>query len=382
MKIASIIAEYNPFHNGHLYQINKIKKEYSDYIVVIMSPNFVQRGEPSIINKFKRAEVAINNGASLVIENPVLYATSNAEIFAKGAINILNSMDIIDKLYFGSEDDFFTLKNILNKIDSNLNERKIKFYLDKGESFIKSRELSMDFLTQSEKEILKRPNNILGIEYIKAIKYFNSNIVPFSIDRKYVNHDDVHSYENFASASFIRNSLINGKDVSEFIPDYNLKVQNKLENYFDIFKYKLISDNINFNNYLDYEIGLENRMIDNLNAKNFNEFIEKVHSKRHSKSRIKRLIISILLDIDKNLIKDSFNFPYTRVLACDKRGIEILRNSKNKNKIYSFKRFYDKSSATMRKMLDKEILATNLYNLKSGIINEDFTREVYKKPGI
>ncbi|WP_268875155.1 nucleotidyltransferase family protein [Peptoniphilus porci] len=111
MKIASIIAEYNPFHNGHAYQIQKIKNEYSDYIIIIMSGNFVQRGEPAIINKFKRAKIAVDNGASLVLELPLIYSTSNAEIFAHGGINILNSMGIVDRLYFGSEDNSIILKN-------------------------------------------------------------------------------------------------------------------------------------------------------------------------------------------------------------------------------------------------------------------------------
>ena len=126
MKIASIIAEYNPFHKGHAYQIQKIKNEYSDYILVIMSGNFVQRGEPAIINKFKRARLAVDNGASLVLELPLHYATSNAEIFARGGISILNSMGIIDRLYFGSEDDASILKNLSEKIKRNLDDNKIK----------------------------------------------------------------------------------------------------------------------------------------------------------------------------------------------------------------------------------------------------------------
>ena len=141
----------------------------------------------------------------------------------------------------------------------------------------------------------------------------------------------------------------------------------------------MISEKISFTDYFDYEVGLENRILENLDSKNFEELIEKVHSKRHSRSRIKRLILEILLDIKKDLIKASFDEPYTRVLACDERGIEILRNSRNENKIYSFKSFYDKSSGITKEILDKEILASDLYNIKSGKIKTDFTREVYKK---
>ena len=379
MKIASIIAEYNPFHKGHAYQIKKIKSEYSDYIVVIMSGNFVQRGEPAIINKFERAKIAVDNGASLVLELPLFYATSNAEIFARGGISILDSMGIINRLYFGSEDDASILKNLSEKIYKNLDDEKIKKFLAEGNSYIKSRELAMDFLSDEEKEILKKPNNILGLEYIKNLEKLNSKIEANSMARKNVNHKDDFAHEGFASASHIRKLAYRGEDVSNFIPDYKLITENKLENYFEIFKYKMISEKINFSHYFDYEVGLENRILENLDSKNFEELIEKVHSKRHSRSRIKRLIIEILLDIKKDAIKKSFEVAYTRVLACDERGIEILKKSKNKNKIYSFKSFYDKSTGITKEMLDKEILASDLYNIKSGKIKTDFTREVYKK---
>ena len=379
MKIASIIAEYNPFHRGHAYQIKKIKSQYSDYIVVIMSGNFVQRGEPAIINKFERAKIAVDNGASLVLELPLFYATSNAEIFARGGITILNSMGIINRLYFGSEDDASVLKILSEKIKENLDDEKIKKFLAEGNSYIKSRELSMDFLSDGEKEILKKPNNILGLEYINNLEKLNSKIEAHSMARKNVNHKDDFSLGDFASASHIRKLAYRGEDISKFIPDYELIPENKLENYFEIFKYKMISEKINFTDYFDYEVGLENRIMENLDAKNFEELIEKVHSKRHSRSRIKRLILEILLDIKKDAIKKSFEVPYTRVLACDERGIEILKKSKNKNKIYSFKSFYDKSTGITKEMLDKEILASDLYNIKSGKIKTDFTREVYKK---
>lgn len=379
MKIASIIAEYNPFHKGHAYQINKIKEDYSDFIVVIMSGSFVQRGEPAIINKYERARIAIDNGASLVLELPLPYSTSNAEIFSLGAMNILNSMDIVDRLYFGSEDDVEVLRSLQEKIDKNFDEEKLKKYLSEGKSFIRSRELAMDFLSDKEKEILKRPNNILGLEYLKSLEKLNSSIEARSIKRKNVNHDDDFALDGFASASHIRRLAYEGEDVTGFLPAYDLVVENKLENYFEIFKYKMISEKINFKDYFDYEEGLENRILENLDAENFKDLIEKVHSKRHSKSRIKRLIIEILLDIKKDFIKNSLKDPYTRVLACDERGIEIFKKSKNKNKIYSFKSFYDISTGITKNMLDKEILASDLYNIKSGKIKTDFTREVYKK---
>lgn len=379
MKIASIIAEYNPFHNGHKYQIEKIKTSYTDYIVVIMSTSFVQRGEPAIIDKFTRAKIAIENGASLVIENPVIYSSSNAEIFSKGAINILDSFGIIDRLYFGSENNLSELLDINKKICENISEDLIQKYLSEGNSFIKSREMAMDFLTEEEKNILKGSNNILAIEYIKALENKKSKIAPHSIKRIGAAHDSVLSSENIASASLIRNLIKENREYKKFIPDYEFLDIHDLNDYFEIFKYLLINKDINFDKYFDFEIGLENRMFDNLDAKNMDDFVEKVHSKRHSRSRIKRLIISILLDLDKNLILDSFSHPYIRILGLDDRGAEILKNSKNKNIIGSFKKNYDSTNSINKKILGKEILATNLYNLKSGKMNLDFTNKIYKK---
>lgn len=379
MKIASIIAEYNPFHNGHKYQIEKIKTSYTDYIVVIMSTSFVQRGEPAIIDKFTRAKIAIENGASLVIENPVIYSSSNAEIFSKGAINILDSFGIIDRLYFGSENNLSELLDINKKICENISEDLIQKYLSEGNSFIKSREMAMDFLTEEEKNILKGSNNILAIEYIKALENKKSKIAPHSIKRIGAAHDSVLSSENIASASLIRNLIKENRDYKNFVPNYEFSDIHELNDYFDILKYLLINKNINFDKYFDYEIGLENRMFDNLDAKNMDDFVEKVHSKRHSRARIKRLIISILLNLDKNLIFDSFSHPYIRILGLDDRGVEILKHSKNKNIIGSFKKYYDFADSIDKKVLDKEILATNLYNLKNGKMNLDFTNKIYKK---
>lgn len=379
MKIASIIAEYNPFHNGHKYQIEKIKTSYTDYIVVIMSTSFVQRGEPAIIDKFTRAKIAIENGASLVIENPVIYSSSNAEIFSKGAINILDSFGIIDRLYFGSENNLSELLDINKKICENISEDLIQKYLSEGNSFIKSREMAMNFLTEDEKNILKGSNNILALEYIKALEKKKTKIEPHSIKRKGTEHDSILSSENIASASLIRNLIKENRDYKNFVPNYEFSDIHELNDYFDILKYLLINKNINFDKYFDYEIGLENRMFDNLDAKNMDDFVEKVHSKRHSRARIKRLIISILLNLDKNLIFDSFSHPYIRILGLDDRGVEILKHSKNKNIIGSFKKYYDFADSIDKKVLDKEILATNLYNLKNGKMNLDFTNKIYKK---
>lgn len=372
----AVITEYNPFHNGHLYQLKKMR-EVSKYNIVIMSSNFVQRGEPAIFNKFERAKLAVLNGASLVLELPVVFSTQNAEIFAKGAMSIIKSLEIVDNLFFGSEDNLNILKNIMDKISKNFKEDDLKKYLNEGHSFLNAKNLSMGFLTDEEKDIYRRPNNILAMEYVKAKDFFNLDINLNSIKRINVGYKDLKSKENFASATLIRKLIKDNRDFSKFIPNNfeNLNY-NDLNNYYDIFRFLILREGINFNNYYDFEEGLQNRIFENLDAKNIYELIDRVSSKRHTRARISRLILEILLDTNMNLIKKALNTSYIRVLGMDTNGIEILRKIKN-DKIIKFSDSYKKSSGILREILDKEVFATNLYNLGKKI-NEDF----YKTPFI
>lgn len=372
----AVITEYNPFHNGHLYQLKKMR-EVSKYNIVIMSSNFVQRGEPAIFNKFERAKLAVLNGASLVLELPVVFSTQNAEIFAKGAMSIIKSLEIVDNLFFGSEDNLNILKNIMDKISKNFKEDDLKKYLNEGHSFLNAKNLSMGFLTDEEKDIYRRPNNILAMEYVKAKDFFNLDINLNSIKRINVGYKALKSKENFASATLIRKLIKDNRDFSKFIPNNfeNLNY-NDLNNYYDIFRFLILREGINFNNYYDFEEGLQNRIFENLDAKNIYELIDRVSSKRHTRARISRLILEILLDTNMNLIKKALNTSYIRVLGMDTNGIEILRKIKN-DKIIKFSDSYKKSSGILREILDKEVFATNLYNLGKKI-NEDF----YKTPFI
>lgn len=383
MKTSAVIAEYNPFHNGHKYQIDTIKKIKNDPIIVIMSGNFTQRGTPSIINKFKRAETAVLNGANLVLELPVIYSSSNAEIFAKGAVYILNSLGIVDNLFFGSEDNINIILNILEKLESNKEyiDTYIKKYLEKGYSYLKSYELSLDFLDDNEKEVLKKPNNILAFEYIKAINLFNSSITPNSILRKDTYHGSSITTKNFSSASNIRDLVYNDKlhSIKNFVPQNSFeslenKEVNNFNNYFNIFKYLLLSNKINFNNYYDYEDGLENRLIKYINSKDIYEFINNISSKRYTKARISRLINNIILDVDKNLIKESFSSPaYIRILAMDSEGRKIIKSIENENIINKFSKSKNINNDILQKIINKQIESTNIYNLfMNKTINEDF----------
>ena len=221
--ILGIVCEYNPFHNGHLYHLNESKKiTSSDYSVAIISGNFTQRGEPSIVNKWLKTEMALKSGVDLVIELPVVYSISSAENFAHGAIKILDSLNIVDYLSFGSEcGDISVLDDIVDVLiaEPKAYTTLLSHELSKGISFPKARENAlMMYLGNIRRfaNILSAPNNILGIEYLKALKKQNSMIRPIALKRKEANHNDnlFSPSSAFSSASAIRN-ICNSNDITQ-----------------------------------------------------------------------------------------------------------------------------------------------------------------------
>ena len=236
-KVLGIIAEYNPFHNGHLYHLQESKKQTgSTYTVAIMSGNFTQRGSTSIIDKWSKAEIALYCGVDLVIELPVLYSISSAENFADGAIKILDSLKVVDYLSFGAETaDIPTLQQIAEVLYTE--PRKYKTFLShelrKGLSFPKARENAlMMYLNDIRRftNVISSPNNILGIEYLKALMKYKSNIQPVAIHRSSVGYNDLEYTDNMASSTAIRNIIKNnGFDVLRNVipePSYSILIKN------------------------------------------------------------------------------------------------------------------------------------------------------------
>lgn len=220
-RVLGIVAEYNPFHNGHMYHLEKAKEESgAQYTICVMSGNFVQRGNTSILNKWKKAEMAILNGIDLVIELPTIYSVSSAESFSMGAIKILESLKIVDAISFGTEtEDFAALNNISSIVYEEPKRYKelLNKELKKGVSFPKARENAlMLYLNDNRRynNILNSPNNILAIEYLKALKKIKSTIQPFPIKREKVYYNDNTIVDEFASATAIRN-LLRDKQFSE-----------------------------------------------------------------------------------------------------------------------------------------------------------------------
>lgn len=342
MKIIGIVSEYNPFHNGHAYQVQKSKQLIgADGVVSIMSGNFVQRGYPAFYDKWKRAEMAIEGGVNLVIELPTYYATSSAEGFSQGAINLLDATGIITHLSFGSEmdvlDDLRKLAYLLNhptpKFDQTLKEA-----LSKGNSFPKAREIALNAVTQNSMD-LNQANLILAIEYLRALEKRSSAIQPILIKRTGKGYHDTSTDSPLASATAIRNGYFEAPELfkmDNFMPKASyLATQTALypplniSNFESLILYKIrqsIPEALS--KIREVSEGLENKIFKAaICATTYEELVQALKSKRYTLTRINRILINILLDIDKTPL-DLIAHGYIRVLAMDEIGKTIIHHMK------------------------------------------------------
>lgn len=403
--VLGIIAEYNPFHNGHLYHILKSKElTKDDSVIAIIGGNFTQRGESSIVDKWTKAEMALAGGADLVIELPCLYSLSSAENFADGAIKILNSLKIVDHLSFGAECQEL---NKLNIIANVLYEEPKEFKsflaneLSKGVSFPKARENAiLSYLKDfSYKNILSEPNNILGIEYLKALKKYRSKIKPVLIPRKSSGHLTTDYTGSISSSTAIRTMLQTGKTAN-------------LKDALTPSSYTILKDEINKGHFVinfskfekialynlrlmsleeikklpDVSEGLEHLIKKAaLSCNTADDFINIVCSKRYTKTRIRRILLYSILGITKKDIEISKKVvPYVRVLGFNDKGKNLVSKIKYKNPgiklVTSVKKFVDSNvNKNLQLLINKDILATNVYTLgfeNDSLGNLDFSRKI------
>lgn len=388
MNITGIITEYNPFHNGHKFHLEESKKQTkSDGTICIMSGNFVQRGGPAIIDKWKRTEMALNNGVDLIIELPTFYAVSSAEFFAKGAVSILNSLNIVNNLFFGSEIGDAKALSEIAKVLVSEDERFqniLKENLSLGLTFAKAREKSLiEYLNSSEiNNIITSSNNILGIEYIKAILKLNSSINPVALKREGSNYNDKSLSQTFSSATSIREVLKNTsniEDLKNIIPLESYEVFSKLqeqdyrftfeEEMFKYIKYKIQTNCVNFNNIYEVTEGLDNKIIKEISSSNsLHEFILKIKSKRYTYSKISRILTHIYLGLDNDDFKDiaNENNLYVRVLGFNKTGREILSLIKANSSIPLITKV---PRFTNNPLLKFDLQATACYSLLNDKVN-------------
>lgn len=405
-KVLGIIAEYNPFHNGHLYHINESKKAVdADYVVAIISGNFVQRGDTSLVDKWSKTEMAIKNGVDLVIELPLLYSISSAENFAEGGVKMLNSFNIVDYISFGSE---LCDVNTLNEFAEVLFHEPKEFVsvlnheLSKGFSYPKARENALlMYLNDIRKyaNILSSPNNILAIEYLKALKKYKSSIVPVSINRNKVDYNSTEIVDGFASATAIRKiamtndvwSLRQAMPKSSFDIMYDClrsgKTVSSLAKFEKEIIYNLRKMSISqIANLPDVSEGLEYSIKNAANSCNtIDELISIVKSKRYTTTRLRRILVYCLLGITKKDMQDSRKVtPYVRVLGFNERGKELLSGISHANPkleiVTSVKKYFETSTnRILKNMLAKDIFATDIYTLGydyDSTSNLDYTHPI------
>ena len=368
MKAIGIIAEYNPFTNGHLYHLNSIKEKYTDYaIILIMSGNFTQRGIPSIIDKFKKTEIAIKLGVDLVIELPYPFATQSADFFAYGAITILEKLKV-EKIVFGSESDNIEDLEIIarTQIDNDDLDKLVKVYSKLGYNYPTALSESIYDLTKKK---ITTPNDLLGVSYIKTILENNYNIKYETIKRT----NDYHS--GIDSATSIRKLLKNNDDVQKLIPSIELKYLNNLhyiDDYFDILKYKIITED-DLSIYQTVDEGIDKLLKKEINsANNIEEFITLIKSKRYTYNKITRMLNHILCNFTKEKAKKFKEIKYIRILGLNKIGKNYLNTIKKGIEIPIISKLLREKD----EMLEFELETTKIYDITSN--NNLFKRECEK----
>lgn len=387
MKVVGLIAEYNPFHNGHKYHIEKAREiTGADAVIVVMSGNFVQRGAPAIMPKHLRTEAALRAGASLVIELPVSCATGSAEFFAFGAVSLLDKLGCVDSICFGSEcGDIKVLQNLARIIhDEPLEYRSyLNQYLRQGNSFPLARQKSMSDYLKSDivNEILSEPNNILGIEYLKALYRLESKMIPYTITRINSHYHDNDLCENHSSASALRNVLkkSNNFNLDSQVPEtsipllketYGKRYPVSINDFSILLKYRLLNETKEtLTVYADVSEELSNRIYNQLNQfQSFEQFCELLKTKEITYSRISRALLHILLGIKRS---DLLDISYAHVLGFCKSDADLFSKIKRFSSIPIVTKLTDTDflSDAGKTQLEQDIYASNLYE---SIIAEKF----------
>lgn len=398
MNVLAVVAEYNPMHNGHVYQINEAReKAKADFVITCMGGNFTQRGNTSIVSKFEKAKMALLNGSDMVIELPTIYSISSSENFAYGAIKILKELNFVTHISFGIEESNLEKLDKVARLleDEPAQYSKIlKEQLKLGLSFPEARAKAISkFLNDGNfEEILKGSNNILAIEYLKQIKKQRANFIPIGIKRNKVSYNSTNVIENYASSSAIRN-LIYKKQFSlikNVMPKlaYDILISNinngsfniDLNNYSKIIIYKLRTMTLKqIANLPDVTEGLENLIEEAAGKTNsLTELISLIKSKRYTQTRIQRILLYVLLDITKRDMEMSKKAsPYIRVLGCKKKGQDLLKFVPQNKLITSVKKYESKNlNLNTKRLLEIDKLATDIYTIpytKNSTANLDYT---------
>lgn len=396
MKIAAIIAEYNPFHNGHAYQIQEVRHQLGvDGVVAILSPDYVQRGEPALMEKRIRTRAALENGVDLVVELPLPYATASAERFAYGGVKTAQAMGCVDYLCFGSEcGSLSLLQTAANSVDNPSLKPILQDFLGEGYPFPKARQMAVEKLSGWDvASVLAEPNNILAIEYLRHLR--ETQIQPYTIQRQAVGHNSTQSVGQFASATYLRKQALHGEiqALQGFVPTtaYSLYEKAETEGFCPVslargerailcqLRKLLPQLEAGTLSLPDLSEGIENRLAHAIQqATSLEELYFAIKTKRYPLSRVRRLVLSAFLGIPESL---SFQPPpYLRILGMNPAGTIILKQIKDRCQIpYSTSLASLRDTSPLAKQFAQlEASATDTYSIFAPTIlpcGRDYTEK-------
>lgn len=370
------MAEFNPFHNGHKYLVDSLKSDASGLVTAVMSGNFVQRGEPALLNVNLRTKMALESGVDLVLSLPLPYCISTAEKFALAGVIVLDSMNCLDSLAFGSESDSSeALKKCATNLQSAECDKLISKYIEGGVSYPTARENAVrELYGESEAGLLQNPNDILGIEYIKGLRSIESKMGVKTIKRTGANHDSKEGIGDIRSASHIRTLVSDLSEACGFMPKAAYEILDDAVKNGKVIDYKKFETSLLFKlrtltpeDFLklpDVSEGLEYRIYDAVrNSNSYEELLEKIKTKRYTLSRIRRILLFAYLDITKELLEAPV--PYIRVLGFNEKGASLLKQAKKNSKLPLVTRLADLNNldSDAKMIFELECKARDLFSL-------------------
>ncbi|XOQ47108.1 MAG: tRNA(Met) cytidine acetate ligase [Thermocaproicibacter melissae] len=376
MTIAGIIAEYNPLHNGHAFLLQEMRNLGADCVAVVMSGNFVQRGEAAILSKWARTREALSCGADLVVELPLPWAVSGAQHFSLGGVFLLSALGV-DIIGFGSEcGDIGKLSEAKQALVSPLLHEQMQKYLQQGMTFASARQNAVENLFGSETALLlRKPNNVLGIEYLSAIQQLGASLKPFTVKRVSLFDSSSDEPDAVASSSQIRKKIVDGSSVSQYMPVQAYQIlkeeisSGRAPASLSFVERAMLSsfrqmDRVAFSSLPDISEGLENRIYASVQtAGSMSDLLKTAKTKRYPMARIRRILLSAFLGITKEDAKGLP--PYLRILGIGKNGDKILRRAKEQKKLPIISRFSDTEQLNprARRIMELENKSTDLYSL-------------------
>ncbi len=407
MRVNGIVAEYNPFHNGHLFQIQDAKKQSgADYTIVVMSGNFMQRGTPALLGKYRRAEMALKNGADLVLQLPALYSASSAEFFATGAVSILDKLGVVTHLCFGSESGNIKILNRLADILAEESEEfteALKQGLRQGLSYPSARTAALTKLYPDLldcRDVLALSNNILGIEYLKALKRRNSTMTPITTRRTSSNYGDRLMGNHQSSALALRHAIYDECDILSLasqMPEGAFEILEstlssvgamRLDDFSRILHYKLLMEaDKGYTEYLDVSSDLSDRIVNHLDQfTSFRAFCDLLKTKDMTYTRISRSLMHILLDIracDMEEARKTDYVSYARVLGFRKEAEPLLSAIKKSASIPLVTKLADAEKVldeTAYEALKKELRINSIYESTAALKSKQAMVNEYRSP--